>query len=187
MLTRISPALKTDIAHVRAMFKELIEQGRAELAQSGFEGNRCAFTATLDMRYAGQSFELPVPVPQDVTDTDAIIKSFGEIYTARYGGTTPAVVEIVNYRIAAWGLTDKPELPRLTNNGRSAKLSTVGMREVIIEGERNSIDVIDRARMPIDRQIAGPVLIEESGSSTFIPPGWSAALESFDCIILNRA
>jgi N-methylhydantoinase A len=32
----------------------------------------------------------------------------------------------------------------------------------------------------------GPALIEESGSSTVVPPGWSAALEPSGCLVLRQ-
>jgi N-methylhydantoinase A len=186
VLTRISPAASTRALDIRALLEKLMEQGREELSQSGFSADRCRFAATLDMRYAGQSFELPVPVSSDIDDMDTIIKAFGEIYAARYGSTTPAVVEIVSYRIAAWGLVEKPELPRVSSEGRSLQAAKVGTRKVGIDGKSLTLAILNRDTLPLSHAISGPVLIEESGTSTFIPAGWSAMLEPFGCIILSR-
>jgi N-methylhydantoinase A len=186
VLTRISPAATTPASDIRAMFDELIVRGRAELEQTGFAAERCRFAATLDMRYAGQSFELAVPVASDIDDTTALLTAFGEIYAARYGSTTPAVIEIVSYRVAAWGLTEKPELPRINAEGRSLQTARIGTREVFIDGKAVALDILDRGTLPLESAIAGPVLIEESGTSTFIPQGWSAILDLFGCILLSR-
>ena len=71
------------------------------------------------MRYAGQSFELSVPVAIEVGSIADIERAFGEVYAARYGATTAATIEIVSYRLAAWGLSDKPQLPAIDRAGRS--------------------------------------------------------------------
>jgi N-methylhydantoinase A len=184
--TRISAAAKTSGAEITAVLDELAEKGREELAQSGFEGDRCRISATLDMRYSGQSFEISVPVTDAYTNTEAIIKSFTEIYASRFGASSQAVVEIVSYRIAAWGMTDKPELPRLGEEGRSLEAAKVGTRDVVIDGRTVRLDLLDRGSLPLNRSIAGPVLIEESGTSTVVPHGWSATLDPFGCLILGR-
>jgi N-methylhydantoinase A len=186
VLTRISAAAATSRSEIKAVLDELAERGRQELAQSGFEEDRCRFSATLDMRYAGQSFELSVPVTDAHTDADAIIRSFTEIYTARYGAPSHAVVEIVSYRVAAWAMTDKPELPRLNDKGRSLEGAKVGTRDVVFDGKTIRLDLLDRGSLPLNRSIAGPVLIEESGTSTIVPGGWSATLEPFGCLVLSR-
>jgi N-methylhydantoinase A len=138
------------------------------------------------MRYAGQSFELSVPVTDAHIDAGAIIKSFSEIYAARYGAPSHAVVEIVSYRVAAWGMTDKPELPRLNDKGRSLEAAKVGTRDVAFGGKSITVDLLDRGALPLNTAVTGPVLIEESGTSTVVPHGWFATLEPFGCLVLSR-
>src|SRR5207237_8074241 len=77
------------------------------------------YVASLDMRYAGQSFELSVPVSFDVAERGEIATAFEAVYRQRYGGTTGAAVEIASYRLAALGLADKPVLPKLAAKGRT--------------------------------------------------------------------
>jgi N-methylhydantoinase A len=35
-------------------------------------------------------------------------------------------------------------------------------------------------------RFTGPALIEEDGSSTILPPGWSAEADRFGCLVLRR-
>ncbi len=109
--TKVATINALSAADVRAMLSGLLEDGEQELQAAGFPPARRRFAATLDMRYPGQSFELSVPVDMDLADTAEIVRAFEKIYEIRYGGTTTAPVEIVSYRIAAWGLSDKPVLP----------------------------------------------------------------------------
>jgi len=184
--TRLSRTAETSVVEVSAILQELAAEGAEELRQSGFAPERCRFAATLDMRYAGQSFELSIPTTLDPADVAAIEEAFGEIYAARYGATTPAAIEIVSYRVAAWGLTDKPRLPQLDGSGRSVDGARIGTRQVVFDGTAREVEVLDRERLPPGTMLRGPLVIEESGTSTVIPGGWSATLEVFGCLLLGR-
>ena len=106
----------------RSALLELMRDGEAELAAAGFPPGRQRFAASLDMRYAGQSFELSVPVAIDVGSIAHIERAFGDVYAARYGAATGATIEIVSYRLAAWGLSDKPELPAIDRPAARSRL-----------------------------------------------------------------
>ena len=68
--TRVSQTAETIVAEVRGALRELRDDGEDELGAAGFAPERCRFAASLDMRYAGQSFELSVPVALDVASID---------------------------------------------------------------------------------------------------------------------
>jgi N-methylhydantoinase A len=184
--TRVSTVDLLSPADIRAMLAGLLEDGERELATAGFPPARRRFAATLDMRYSGQSFELSVPVDLDLDDLAKIVKAFETVYEIRYGGTTTAPVEIVSYRVAAWGLSDKPVLPPVDAEGRTIATATVGTRPVIFDGTTHSVPLIDRERMPPGVAVAGPAVIEEAGSSTIVPPGWSIELDRIGCLVLRR-
>jgi N-methylhydantoinase A len=138
------------------------------------------------MRYAGQSFELSVPVETDLDDMVKVVKAFEAVYELRYGGTTTAPVEIVSYRVAAWGLSDKPVLPPVDATGRTMATAVLSTRTVVFDGATHSVPVVDRERMPPGEAVAGPAIIEEAGSSTVVPPGWSIELDWIGCLVLRR-
>ena len=184
--TRVSTVDLLSPADIRAMLAGLLEDGERELATAGFPPARRRFAATLDMRYSGQSFELSVPADLDLDDLAKIVKAFETVYEIRYGGTTTAPVEIVSYRIAAWGLSDKPALPPIDGEGRTIAAATFGTRPVIFDGTSHSVPLIDRERMPPGAAVAGPAVIEEAGSSTVVPPGWSVELDRIGCLVLRR-
>jgi len=185
--THVSVTANTAIEHVHATLRELVRDGEAELASAGFAPERRRFAASLDMRYAGQSFELSVPVVIDIGSIDAIERAFGEVYAARYGATTGAAIEIVSYRLAAWGLSDKPELPAIDRAGRSLGAADCGTRAAVFGGRDLQVMVLDRDRLPPGQSVAGPVLIEEGGSTTVVPPGWTVELNAVGCLILRRS
>ena len=59
-----------------------------------------------------------------------------------------AAVEIVSYRLAAWGLTDKPQLPAVDPAGRSMEVAVSGTRAVVFGGSGHQVTVFDRDRLP---------------------------------------
>ena len=184
--TRVSRTAETAVEDVRFQLSQLAEEGNKALdtAGAGIMQRHCA--GSLDMRYAGQSFELSVPCPLDVADMKTIEQRFAEVYNARYGGTTKAQVEIVSYRVAAYGIFEKPVLPAPENSGGSLEAAQLASVHVIFGGVNVPARVYVRELLPPGIMLDGPALIEESGSSTVVPPGWSAALEPSGCLVLRQ-
>jgi N-methylhydantoinase A len=94
--------------------------------------------------------------------------------------------EIVNYRLAAWGITDKPDWPLITDAGRSLKIARKGTRLVAFAGRITETPVLLRAALPLDTRVVGPAIIEEPGSSTVVPERWNARLEPMGSLIMER-
>ncbi|SJZ30589.1 N-methylhydantoinase A [Enhydrobacter aerosaccus] len=184
--TRVATIDRLDPAEVREMLAGLVALGDEELEAAGFPSDKRRFAATLDMRYSGQSFELSVPVEVDFTDMAKLVTSFETVYRTRYGGTTGAPIEIVSYRVAAWGLADKPGLPPVEACGTTMDGARRGVRPVIFDDVAHVAPIVDRERMPPNLAIDGPAVIEEAGSSTVVPPGWSAERDRVGCLVLRR-
>jgi N-methylhydantoinase A len=185
--TRVSATSTTSIAEVRSALAELMRNGAAELAADGFGPDRQGFAASLDMRYVGQSFELSVPVAADVGGMAEIEQAFAAIYAARYGAATARAVEIVSYRLAAWGVSDKPQLPRFDSGSHALATARRGSRSLYIAGAKRQVPVLDRDRLPIGEANTGPVLVEEGGATTLVPAGWSVELDRVGCLVMRRS
>jgi len=184
--TRVSPTTNISAAEVRAALQRLAREGEAELASGGFPPEHRRFFGSLDMRYAGQSFELSVPVALDIDSMERIERAFSDVYAARYGAATGRTMEIVSYRLAAWGITEKPELPAIAGAERSLSVSARGARRAIFDGKEYAAKVFDRDRLPSRQPLNGPALIEEASSTTVVPPPWTAELDPLGCLVLSR-
>jgi N-methylhydantoinase A len=46
--------------------------------------------------------------------------------------------------------------------------------------------VLDRERLSLGEVVAGPAAIEESGSLTLVPPGWSATVLAHGELLLTK-
>jgi N-methylhydantoinase A len=182
--TRVCPTADLQVSDLRATLRELVQQGEAELAD--FPPERRRYAASLDMRYLGQSFELSVPVSLEVEEIAIVERMFNDVYAARYGAATKRPIEIVSYRLAAFGLIDKPELPAIDAAARRLVCARTGARGAIFDGIEHQVPVFDRERLPAGESLQGPVLIEELSSTTVIPRGWSARLDRLGGLVVSR-
>ncbi len=184
--SQVMATAEQSISDVQAVLSDLAQQGRRELEEASFGPERQRFEASLDMRYLGQAFELSVPIPFDIASVDEIDAAFRKVYADRYGDAPDGGSEIVNYRLTAWGVADKPTLPELDASDRSRDAAVKGDRQVVFGGKTITTPVHERGLMPLDQAVAGPALIEERGAVTVVPPDWSARLTANDCLVLER-
>ncbi len=184
--TRVGTTAATPLSDVRDLLDALKRDAAAELEAAGVPEALRRYEATLDMRFTGQAFELAVPLPAELADMAEIEAAFRAVYAARYGGAPEGVAEIVNYRLAAFGTTAKPELPALDGAGRSLEAAHLGRRTVGFGGARIEMPVLARNRLPSGVTLPGPAIVEESGACTVVPPGWTLRLLPQDVLVLER-
>jgi N-methylhydantoinase A len=183
--TRVVPTAELPVEELRATLAGMREEGRRRLEAEGFAPDAMHFEARLDMRYVGQAFELSVSVPerpQSMADVDA---AFLDVYTKRYSYAVSGPVEIVTFRLTAYGRVAKPGLPKVRAGG-SLQAARSGERPVAFEGRFAPTPIYDRAALPIDAAIDGPAIVEEPGSSTIVPPGFHASVDGLGNLLLVR-
>ena len=96
---------ETEIA---AGFRSLEREGQRAMSAEGFAASKIRIERRLDLRYAGQAYELSVAAAGD------FVASFHRAHEARYGyHDSKRTVEIVNLRVRATGVTDKPGLRKI--------------------------------------------------------------------------
>ncbi|MBM3573755.1 MAG: hypothetical protein FJX52_15565 [Alphaproteobacteria bacterium] len=137
------------------------------------------------MRYLGQSWELAVDVPAVVASIAALESAFAEVHDRRFGHKSGGAVEIVNFRVTAIGRVSKPELPPWRRPGPVEAARTEN-RPIYFEGRFQDTAVYDRDWLPAQAPIAGPAVIEESGATTIVPPGWRAVVLDRGDLLMER-
>ena len=180
------------IERVGAALGVLRERARARLREDGFGDDAITCLETLDMRYLGQAFEIPIPVSGDALAADAVLADFHRTYAKLYGhASEDQPVEIVNARLAGIVPAPVPE-PRAEVAARSGREGGGG-RGGIIERRRvwfdegiDDVPVHDRESIPIDAPFEGPAIIEETGATTVVFPGWSCRRDERDTLHLVR-
>ena len=98
----------------RAVFEPMLAEARRLLDADRVPADRRRIEMRLDMRYVGQSYELPIPIAGfSAVEWAALVPAFHAEHARRFGHSDPrAPVEIVSFGVTATGLIDTPELPR---------------------------------------------------------------------------
>src|SRR5688572_17533714 len=120
------------------------------------------------MRYVGQAFELSVPFGESrsIADVEA---AFRAVYDVRYAHATEDPVEIVTFRLSAYGIVEKPRLPRRERGTSTLAAARRTARDVAFDARFTSTPVFVRDLIPVDATIVGPALIDEEGTTTVVP------------------
>jgi len=156
------------VADLAEAFRDLESQAHRWVATEDFPVAAVRYERTAEMRYAGQSFELSVPL--DEIDISDILVRFHARYHAVYGYADPdAPVEVVDIRVQVVGETIKPQLQIPTREGGPALL---GDRSILFEGTPMRVPVFDRKRLTAGAAFSGPAIVEQYDSTTFVPPGF---------------
>jgi len=165
---------------------DLEERGRKELESEGFSLEGLTTQMFLEMRYAGQSYELSIPT--DSLAPDAFLPAFHAAHHERYGHNDEMrAVEVVTIRLklvlpATVGATG-PSPPRPTDTGASA----IGARAVGFESKRTRAAIVERGGLREGTRIGGPAIVVQMDSTTAIPPAWRALVDEVGNLILTAS
>ncbi|MGR3376920.1 hydantoinase/oxoprolinase family protein [Salipiger abyssi] len=148
-------------------------------------------TRRIDMRYDGQNYELSIPLPDGpVTEATlaALKEGFAEAHKRMYGFDVPEErILCVTFRAEAMGLVQKAELPERAPGDPDASRAIIGSREVWYPetGAFTETTLYARDRLAPGMRFAGPAIVEQMDTTTLIPPGVSASVDSIDNLILE--
>jgi N-methylhydantoinase A len=183
--TEILPLAGATLADVEAILRPLREAGAAELAAEGFAPDAIRIEAQIDMRYQGQAFELTTPLSAGAASIDDLIAAFEQLYEQRYAHADSGPVEAVAFRVSAFGRIETPplEMPEVAGTLGEARS---GSRRCRFDGADLETRVYRRELLPAGAAVSGPAVIDESGATTLVPPGFTALRETGGALVLSR-
>jgi N-methylhydantoinase A len=183
----------TDQDRFLGMVRELDQEGRAVLSSEGIPPERMRLRFSLDLRYVGQYHEVNVEADEgDVQsmNCEGMRKGFHREHNRLYGydleqeGTE---VELVNVRMSAVGITEKPSFREEPFQGEDPSSCLKGERPVFLPEEKayRGVPVYDGNRMGHGHRVTGPAIIEQVNTTIFVPNGWDMACDPFGSYVLS--
>src|SRR5262249_22330114 len=176
-------------AALEALFADFLAEGSARLDRDGVQPADRQMLRSVDLRYHGQSFELPIVVPPGaltVADIARLRAEFDAAHERAYGYAAPEDdVELVNVRPAAIGTTPPPRRAPPPAGGDEPGAALKGTREVWFAGGWQKTRVFDRAKLLSGNVIAGPAIVEEVDASTLVHLGWEATVDEHANLLLR--
>ena len=185
------PTMAVDPQEVEQGFQVLEGEGRRVLEQDGVPPGNIAFRRYLEMRYAGQSFELTIPAPASgLRDGQlrATVEAFHREHHRAYGFAAPEEpTELVTLRVAAVGRMPRPRLrpaPRASSGPTVARVRPVYFDEA---GDFVRCSIYDRYALTAGLRLEGPAIIEELDSTCVLHPGYTATVDELGNLLLMVA
>jgi N-methylhydantoinase A len=145
---------------------------------------------SVDMRYAGQNYELSVPLlPGPVTRAmlDELAAGFAAAHQRLYGFVAEdEPIQVVTFRAEATGIVCKADIRPIANTGPDPYVAEIGRREVWLResGAFVSCPLYDRAQLGVGNHIKGPAIVEQMDATTLIVPGATATVDPYLNLLL---
>ncbi len=183
-------ATQTKAEELIAILEEMAAQTRAELRSDGVPEAEITSEFEVDVRYAGQAFEVPLTITAEVLRADGvagILKRFDEEHNRLFTFNMDTPHEIVNLRAVALGQPlDLPavELPKGDGNATAAKMRD---HTLWMDGRSQAAVIYDRAKLRQGDVIPGPAIVVEMDATTLIESGCIATVDAVGNILINLA
>ena len=166
--------LSQSLSQIHVAAAELSQRADQWLAEEAADASDGRQILSLDMRYIGQNYELPVEVSESsgkpqVPDAAKLREDFFEVHERSYGHVDrEAPVEIVNLRlrvVAALG-------QKAANGARPAGPAEPESSQNVWFSADGPIDtpVYARAKLPEGTVLKGPAIITQLDATTVVPP-----------------
>jgi N-methylhydantoinase A/oxoprolinase/acetone carboxylase beta subunit len=149
-----------------------------------------AISVEYHLRYQGQSFELPIPGPDD-PDVSRLIEAFGAAHEERYGyRDLEGEVELVTIRVTL--REPGPELDlRMDGGARSGSEEPdagpgTSRRDAVFHGQSLPTRVFAGPPAP-GQALEGPAVVALPEATLVVAPGWRGQADEAGTVILERA
>jgi N-methylhydantoinase A len=180
-------ALARVTANLEARAAAWIAEQTAALAVT-----RTTVELAADMRYDGQGYDVTVPLDDawlNAGDFASIRAAFHAAHRATYGhANEESEIWLKELRAHITGTTPKPRIVPLQRPliRSEAEGASEGTRIVRLFGHEVSAGVHERAALGVDQRIAGPAVVNQMDTTTWIPEGWTAQVVPSGALVLER-
>jgi N-methylhydantoinase A len=173
---------RPDDATIARIFAGLTADGEAWLAAQ-VPGAPSRLEHAADVRYAGQSFDISVSLPQQPT-MEQVAACFHTEHRRRFGHANPgAEIEVIALHLRARGVLPRPEATPM-QAGRRAPVQR--QRPLRFGGAWHSGTVFAWTELPVGWKSRGPAVIEQETATVIVPPGFAVSVGPFGDLILRK-
>lgn len=157
--------------------------------RAGKEDSTPDWSASVDCRYSGQSYELTLPLPLPVSNQGimGLAEAFHATHEQRYGARYNRRIEIVTVRLRASAPAALEGVAWL-HPAKSVTHSSIptGTARVWFEADApQMIPVYDRETLQSGAQLAGPALVYQADTTTVIASGWHGMVDEWSNLVLK--
>jgi N-methylhydantoinase A len=186
--SKMMPLSEVKVEDVNGMFARLQSLASDELREDRFASEAIRIQRALDMRYAGQGYEITMPC-DDVLGTGALETlrvQFDEQHRTMFGHSAPEQpVEIVSYRVRGVGRVPPVEMPKFKPTGATLADALRETRRVRFDGEDVECPVYQREKLDVGLTFEGPAILDQFDCTTVIYAGQTARVDEWKNLIVT--
>lgn len=185
---------RLDVDRIAAEIQDLERRVTARLEDEGLLTQETRLDHFVDMRYAGQAYEVRIPLSIDPATPDiqtsiqrtitAFHASHKDLYGYSYAGKE--LVELVNVGVTGLGLLKRPHVPQTQPAGTSPEHAQTGQAAVYFSKSTLDTPVYDRSALQAGNEMSGPAIIQQYDATTVVEPGWIGRVDQWGTLRLER-
>ena len=185
---------RLDVDRIASEIQDLERRVAARLEDEGLLTQETRLDHFVDMRYAGQAYEIRIPlsinsatagiqdhIQQAITRFHA---SHKDLYGYSYAGKE--LVELVNVGVTGLGLLKRPHVPQAQPAGTNPEHARTGQTAVYFSKSTLDTPVYDRSALQTGNELSGPAIIQQYDATTVVEPGWSGRVDQWGTLRLER-
>ncbi len=188
--SRLAPLGDLTCDAIAAMFGRLSGEALMDLKRDGFADARIRLERALDMRYAGQGYEITLPCDDDALHRHGIAglrRRFDDMHQQMFGHMAPdQPVEVVSYRLCGIGMVSAPPIRKYTPTGAKLSDALREHRQVRFDGKSLACPVYQRERLDVGLELRGPAILDQFDCTTVVYPGQTACVDEWKNIIITE-
>ncbi|WP_446831691.1 hydantoinase/oxoprolinase family protein [Candidatus Foliamicus sp.] len=180
-----------DHAGVQAQLDEMTRAAKNRLVGDGFEAEDVRLKLWAECRYAGQGHELAVETPAGAVDAEWA-KALGERFHTEHERAylrayRDKPVRVINLGVSAY-VPGAPLVPQESAATAAERAEPLQTATCLFPGHGEPLPTAfyHRASLQSGHGIAGPAIVEQTGATTAIPPGWSGRVDNYGNLLLTR-
>jgi N-methylhydantoinase A len=183
-LTRLTALDDAAAAVLADAFATLTQRALGWFDSEGIAAGDRRIVRSVDMRYAGQNYELPIPLQDDMA------AAFAAAHRRLYGfAADDEPVQLVTFRVEASAVVPKATFAAYEDAGFDASGAIIGHRSVFLPEAGGFVDctVYDRVKLRAGNSFAGPAIVEQMDATTLVLPGMTARIEPYLNLVMEAA
>jgi N-methylhydantoinase A len=186
-LTIVAPLDADGVAHAEATLAELFS-GLEQRAASQV-GGQVVHEAEFDLRYEGQEYSLAIGVEIEgdrfIEAVDEIAVRFAAAYERTYGHSFDLAVTIVSVRAIERTLLPRPSVAPAAAAASGGVAADLARAYSFAAGQWLDYSVIDRADLAPGARFAGPAIVLEPTTTTYVDIGFQGRVHERGALILT--
>ena len=161
---------------------------RARAAELGLPPD-ASWEFALDMRYAGQAYEIEVPLEMEALaglDREELGRRFGAAHRRIYqhGSVSGKAVEIVSFRLAL--RVAQAEVPPIAVDAPADGAPPSAPARLFADGSWCAARRVARRAIAPGEGLDGPAIVVDATATTYVPDGWRATGGASGELVLRR-